>query len=209
MAIDCCGARLTPDIFTTRRISEGPATNSLAYASGYQRLESEDGGLQREQLVIPSFTEFLMQSLNSMSMKSNLFVLFSLGIFTMTGCGGPVLIKTQGKITVNGAPAVGAVLLFHPVDNKEAPVASGVAESDGSFTLTSNMNEGVPPGNYQVTVTWPDPAHKVSEAAKMRGDAEPGADLLKGKYVMKDKSGLTAQITSTTKELPPIEIKTK
>ena len=119
------------------------------------------------------------------------------------------MVKTTGKITVNGAPAVGATLLFHPVSNKEAPVASGVAESDGSFTLTSNMNAGVLPGKYEVTVTWPDPAHKVSDAAKMRGDAEPGPDLLKGKYVMKGKSGLTAEISSSTKELPPIEIRNK
>ena len=127
----------------------------------------------------------------------------------MAGCGGSGLIKTKGKITVNGAPAVGAVLLFHPVDNKEASVASGVAESDGTFTLTSSMNEGVLPGKYIVTVTWPDPAHKVSEAAKMRGDADPGPDLLKGKYMLKDKSGLTAEISSSMKELAPIEIKTK
>ena len=115
----------------------------------------------------------------------------------------------KGKITVDGAPAAGAILLFHPVENKEAPVASGVAESDGSFTLTSSMAEGILPGKYIVTVTWPDPAHKVSEAAKMRGDAEPGPDLLKGKYVMKSQSGLTAEISSSMKELPPIEIKTK
>ena len=141
--------------------------------------------------------------------SSSLFTLSTLVICMMAGCGGPSLIKPKGKITVDGAPAVGAVLLFHPVDNKEAPVATGVAESDGSFTLTSNMAEGVLQGKYIVTVTWPDPAHKVSEAAKMRGDAEPGKDLLKGKYIMKDKSGLTAEISSSMKELLPIEIKTK
>ncbi len=147
--------------------------------------------------------------LRLMATKSSLFVSFSLAICLVAGCGGPALIKPKGKISVNGTPAVGAVLLFHPVEDKEAPVASGVAESDGSFTLTSNMSEGVLPGKYIVTVTWPDPAHKVSEAAKMRGDAEPGQDLLKGKYIMKDKSGLTAEISSSTKEIPPIEIKTK
>jgi hypothetical protein len=142
-------------------------------------------------------------------MKSNLCALTSLAIVMMAGCGGSNLAKPKGKITVNGEPAVGAILLYHPVDGKDAAVASGVAESDGSFTLTSNMSEGVVPGKYTVTVTWPDPAHKVSEAAKMRGDAEPGQDLLKGKYVMKSKSGLTADITSSMKELPPIELKTK
>ncbi len=145
----------------------------------------------------------------SISIRSRLFTLSTLAICLMAGCDGSDLTQPKGKITVNGEPAVGAILLFHPVDDKEAPVASGVAEKDGSFNLTSNMAEGVVPGKYIVTVTWPDPAHKVSEAAKMRGDAEPGQDLLKGKYVMKSKSGLTAEIIKSMKELPPIEIKTK
>lgn len=145
----------------------------------------------------------------SNSTRSSLFTLSTLAISLMAGCDGSDLTKPKGKITVNGEPAVGANLLFHPVDNKEAPVVSAVADKDGSFTLTSNMVEGALPGKYIVTVTWPDPSHKVSEAAKMRGDAEPGQDLLKGKYVMKSKSGLTAEIISSMKELPPIEIKTK
>ncbi len=150
-----------------------------------------------------------MNLLRSISIKPNLFAVYSLAIMMMSGCGGSGLIKTKGKITVNGAPAVGAVLLFHPVDIKDGSVASGVAESDGSFTITSNMDVGVLPGKYIVTVTWPDPAHKVSEAAKMRGDGDPGPDLLKGKYIMKEKSGLTVEISSSMKELKPIEIKTK
>ena len=146
----------------------------------------------------------------SISRFSQPFIAACLAIVLLAGCGGDSkLLKITGKITVNGEPAVGAILLFHPADKKDAPMASGVAQSDGTFSLTSNMIDGVEPGNYIVTVTWPDPAHKQTEAQKMRGDGEPGADLLKGKYVMKERSGLTASITSSTKSLPPIELKTK
>lgn len=145
----------------------------------------------------------------SISRVSRLFATF-LAIALVAGCGdGPSLAKVTGKITVNGKPAVGATLLFHPVDVKDAPVATGVADNDGKFTLTSHLNTGASPGNYIITVTWPDPAVKPTEAQKIRGDAEPGPDLLKGRYVMKDKSSLTAEITSSTTELPVIELKSK
>ena len=135
-------------------------------------------------------------------------IVANLAIVLIAGCGGPTLPKVTGKITVNGTPAVGAVLLFHPV-NADAKLATGVANSDGIYTLTSDMLEGVHPGKYSVSLTWPDPAHKPSAAQIMRGDGEPGADLLKGRYVMKEKSGLSVEITSSTKELPPFDLKTK
>ena len=140
---------------------------------------------------------------------STKLIVANLAIVLMAGCGGPKLPKVTGKIMVNGAPAVGAVLLFHPVNNPEARIATGVAASDGTFTLMSEMKEEVQPGNYMVSLTWPDPAHKATEAQKLRGEAEPGADLLKGRYVTKEKSGLSIKIEGTTKELLPFELKTK
>ncbi len=140
---------------------------------------------------------------------STKLIIANLAIVLMAGCGGSKLPKVTGKITVNGTPAVGAVLLFHPVNNPEAKIATAVAGSDGTFTLMSEMKDEVQPGNYKVSLTWPDPAHKSTEAQKLRGEVEPGADLLKGRYVMKEKSGLSVDITSSTKELPPFELKTK
>ena len=150
-----------------------------------------------------------MRPLSSVSKSSKLLFSLYLTIALIAGCGGPGLLKVSGKITVDGAPAVGAVLLFHPMDNKDASIASGVAGSDGTFTLTSGIIPGVSAGKYAISVTWPDPSHKPTEAQKMRGEAEPGADLLKGRYVIKEKSGLTAEISSSTKELPPFALKTK
>lgn len=150
-----------------------------------------------------------MISLRSVFTNPMPLIAMYLSVALMAGCGGPSLVKITGKILVDGAPATGAVLLFHPVNNKDASVATGVAESDGSFTLTSNMNAGVLPGKYIVTASWPDPSVKPTEAQKMMGNAEPGPDLLKGRYIMKDKSGLTAEVSSSTKELPAFELKSK
>ena len=151
----------------------------------------------------------LMECLMRLAKCLQPLLFLCLAVTLTAGCSGPNLINITGKITVDGAPAVGAVLYFHPVDIEGASVASGVAESNGVFKLNSNLNAGVLPGKYVVTVSWPDPSVKPTEKQKMMGNAEPGPDLLKGRYIMKEKSGLNAEISSSTKELPTFELKTK
>jgi hypothetical protein len=123
------------------------------------------------------------------------------------GCGGPTLPQVTGKVMVDGNPAEGAVLLFHPIG--PGTTGSAVADSNGLFSIISDMNPGIPPGRYQVAVTWPDPSVKTSEKDLMMGNFQTGPDLLKGRYESKDKSGISIEVEATTKELPPIELKTK
>ena len=137
-----------------------------------------------------------------------------MALVAVAGCGGSsdTLVQATGKVTVDGAPASGAVVLFYPVGSKQMDVASGQADSDGVYKLTSNLKAGIAPGNYQISVTWPDPAAKAkpgSNKMMMSTDIETPPDLLKGRYVANDKSGLTAEITSSTKKIPPFDLKTK
>jgi hypothetical protein len=135
-------------------------------------------------------------------------VVFSLASFS--GCNpGPTLVQVQGKILVDGKPANGAVLLFHPDGGTAKSVSSAQALEDGTFTLVTDTKPGILAGNYIVTLTWPDPSHKVSDRDKMMGLAEPGKDLLDGKYVMKDRSGIKVEIAAGATTLPPIEVKSK
>ena len=154
-----------------------------------------------------------MRPLSLVSKSSKPLFTLNLAFALIVGCGGPGQVNVSGKITVDGAPAVGAVLLFHPIDTKDASIASGIAGSDGSFTLTTNMIAGIPPGKFAVTVTWPDPSFTVKqkEPAKMqmKEDSVTAPDLLKGRYIMKDKSSLSAEISTSTKELPPFQLKSK
>lgn len=127
-----------------------------------------------------------------------------------TGCApGNPRVPVTGKITVDGMPAEGAVLFFHPEDGNMEWLASATADANGSFSLVSNMEPGAKPGKYKVAVTWPDPKVKPTESQKMMGMVEPGPDLLKGKFGNKESSGLTAEIASDTKELPPIALSKK
>jgi hypothetical protein len=122
------------------------------------------------------------------------------------GCdSAPTRVPVTGSVSVNGKPAEGAILMFHPSDPKEA-TASAVAEADGSYKIVSGGESGLIQGKYQVTVIWPDPSKKPTQAQIMMGTAEPGPDLLKGKYSSKTTSPLSAEITSTSAKLPPFEL---
>ena len=63
-----------------------------------------------------------MRPLRSVSKSSKPLFAQCLAIALIAGCGGPGQNNVSGKLTVDGAPAVGAVLLFHPIENKDAPL---------------------------------------------------------------------------------------
>jgi hypothetical protein len=125
--------------------------------------------------------------------------------FSITGCGPKQSSPVTGRLIVAGQPAAGAVLLFHP-DDPAASVGSAVAASDGTYSVITDTNPGIPPGTYRVTITWPDPSVKPSERALMMGMAEPGPDLLKGRYETKAKTDVVVTIDASTTEIPPIEL---
>jgi hypothetical protein len=130
-------------------------------------------------------------------------------VAAVTGCGpaGPNLIPVKGTITVDGKPADGASLIFHPVAGKGS-IASAAADASGAFSIMSNGNPGIVMGNYKVTAIWPDPAKKPKEIT-LGGTIEDAPDLLGGKFVTVDKAATTVEITPATKQLAPIELSTK
>ena len=141
-------------------------------------------------------------------MKSYCSVLLLVSILFLgfAGCSSsPRLVPVTGSVTVGGKPAVGAIVMFHPAD-PAAATASAVAEADGTFKIVSGGEPGILAGKYQVTVMWPDPDKQPTQAQIMMGTAEPGPDLLKGKYSTKAVTKLTADITSSTTTLPPLDL---
>jgi|GEM_PF-869945 len=126
-----------------------------------------------------------------------------------SGCGpaGPTLVPAKGTITVDGKPADGAMLIFHPVGGKGS-IASAAANAAGAFDVISNGKPGIVTGSYKVTASWPDPAKKPKELT-LGGTIEDAPDLLGGKFVTPDKAVTTIEITPATKQLAPIELSTK
>jgi len=95
----------------------------------------------------------------------------------------------RGQLFFEGVPAAGAYVVFQQIESKaKRPLrAEGRVEADGSFTLsTYRANDGVPEGDYAVTVVWRKPF--VDAAGK------PGANVLPPRYAKAETSGLKASI---------------
>jgi hypothetical protein len=143
--------------------------------------------------------------------RGSLFAL-SLSLLGLNGCGGGTsLVKVTGSVTVDGQPADGAVLLFHPESDTLGSVSSAVADASGTFSPVTDGEPGIPAGTYRVTVSWPDPAMR-REASAMQfgfGEERDPPDLLKGRYIAKDRSQLTVVIDRSTSQLDAFELSTR
>ena len=70
-----------------------------------------------------------------------------------TGCGyrRPAQVKTTGTVSLDGEPVAQASLMFIPDSGRPA---SGNTNTNGAFELSSyGGNDGLPAGNYRVTVS--------------------------------------------------------
>lgn len=88
-------------------------------------------------------------------------------------------------------------------DLKTTP-ATATAKEDGTFSMSTGTAGGVKPGKYVVTVKWPDPKVKITDAQKMMGaTASDAPDLLKGRYDSREKSQIKVEIKSGENKLEP------
>jgi hypothetical protein len=98
----------------------------------------------------------------------------------------------RGEVFVNGRPAAGAVVVFHPEHepaDPNGPRPRATVRADGSFELgTHAAADGAPAGSYIVTVAW-----------------RPGGgegDRLGGLYADPARPRLTTVVLKGPNELP-------
>ena len=117
-------------------------------------------------------------------------------------------IPVTGTVSVAGQPASGAVLIFlMDGGGAEAVSGSAVAGEDGSYSVKSSMQDGLPPGNYSVAVTWPDRSKKLTPGQLMQGATpEDGPDKLQGKYSNPKSSNLHVEVKLGSTEIPPFNL---
>jgi hypothetical protein len=142
-------------------------------------------------------------------MRNSVSIWVLISLLTLCSACGPKLKDVTGSISVDGAPPQGAVIMYHPTDPENTEVATSVAGADGKFKVNCLKRSGIPPGNYTITVYWPDPSVKPSASEAMMGLTPDTPDLLEGKFSTLAGSKLTVKVTDDMKELPPIDIKTK
>ncbi len=120
-----------------------------------------------------------------------------------SGGGRQPVYAAHGQVfDSNQKPAVGAVVMFHPVKPVANDLAKPVGHVDqqGVFTLTTyKKGDGAPEGEYVVTVEWRPPK-------KTPLDPDP-PDLLRGEYGNPKTSTLRARIERKDNTLEPFVVK--
>jgi hypothetical protein len=123
------------------------------------------------------------------------------------GCGGGLATVT-GKVTHKGAPVKGANLIFHPKGGgPEAVRPTGHTGDDGTFTLESIRTPGAAPGEYGVTIVWPQPPGKgLKNMAGGEEERASGGDRLGGRYADRERPKFTVTIKSGSNALEPFAV---
>jgi hypothetical protein len=101
-------------------------------------------------------------------------------------------------VKFQGAPAGGAIVTLYPKDTSlpEGIRPNAIADEGGHFDLgTYSDNDGAPPGDYEVVVTW-----------RPLVNGQPGPNRLPPRYSEPQTSQLTAHIDDDITELKPFEL---
>jgi hypothetical protein len=121
-------------------------------------------------------------------------------------CSGTSLYPVHGKLLHKGKPVGGATLVFHPKTgdaNAFPPTAS--TEDDGTFTVTTQTQQGAPAGEYVVTVTCMEEV-KTKEKKFDMGAKPEYVDRFKGAYAKAANSTIKVEIKKGQQELDPINL---
>jgi len=112
----------------------------------------------------------------------------------------------RGKVfDKNNKPAIGALVIFHPVDMSDPDSAKPLAHvgEKGDFALTTyEKNDGGPEGEYIITIQWRQPT------ANPFGANKEGHDRLQGKFNEPKTSKLRFKIVNQPDNVvPPIYLR--
>jgi len=135
-------------------------------------------------------------------------VLLALVLLIAPGCGGGEKRKATHKIRCpvrleDGTPLTDAIVTFHPQDEADfSPFRPrGKVQPDGIALLTTyHPGDGIPEGDYTVTVVWPTP-----QEGKRREDTAE-VDQLGERYKMPETSPLKRTVKRGAREIDPIVV---
>ncbi len=105
----------------------------------------------------------------------------------------------RGKVLFDGAPAAKAQLVFWRLDTdkkteKHVRLADAFVEADGSYAMSTYIaNDGVPEGDYKVTITLRNPYFEPS--------GKLGKNLLPEKYAASATTELSAKVKTGNNEI--------
>jgi hypothetical protein len=117
-------------------------------------------------------------------------------------------VPVSGRVLVDGKPAVGATVVFHPQGQTTAAKPVGTVDANGEFRLTTAAaNDGAAPGDYKVTVAWYVSTPPRKRAAE--GDEPPPRNQLPEKFTKPEATPLRVAVSREQTEPVTIEIRRK
>ncbi|MDB5346342.1 MAG: hypothetical protein JWP89_4719 [Schlesneria sp.] len=124
--------------------------------------------------------------------------------FYPSGPSRPVAVHpVKGKVIMDGQPLANAAIVLHRVGESKLPAnlhPRGKATADGSFALeTFDAADGAPEGEFVATVF-------LNEETEVDGEKMAGPNILPTVYSRPETSPFKIRITSSTKELQPLEL---
>ncbi len=127
------------------------------------------------------------------------FISIFLTSILLPGCGQnrwqAKTFPAEGSVSINGASPQGAVVILESLAGKIDSRGTnpwGVVQADGTYALSMyHYGDGVPKGDYAVTLRWPN-------------DDNPPKDRLKGAFATAEHAPLTVTIDSGKNQIPPI-----
>lgn len=112
-------------------------------------------------------------------------------------------VPVSGQVFFDGQHAFGAFVTLHPIGG--SPLLkdfrpAGYVQPNGQVKFsTVKSQDGVPPGEYLVTVQW-------NKLVKNGEDASPGPNILPQRYLLPTTSGLKVKVDPGQTELPPLKL---
>lgn len=143
-----------------------------------------------------------------MCLRTRLLPLLTAVLVGVVGCGGPVAPKcypVRGRVEMHGRPVEEAMVVFHPIQSSQGPVASrpqAYTDKEGCFELTLlQPRDGALPGEYAITI----------ELRELKADGDQmvrdGKSLLPEMYRNPATSGFKFTVEPKENEVPVLEVK--
>lgn len=157
---------------------------------------------------MPALSQFPRSSLHVLLVASLLML--------VSGCGGapagPQLYAVKGKVTVEGEPLANATVTFQP---ESGPIATGVTNASGEFTLKTGTADGAVAGTHRVAVVatsgekiMENPSPDDLAALSTENKPTQPKSLIPERYSKFETSQLTATVTEDgSKNVVTLELK--
>lgn len=124
------------------------------------------------------------------------YLLVSLALVGLVGCGGPYDASVTGVVKLDGSPLSRGTVTFNPTS--QGAQAYGRINGDGSYVIHTGREEGISSGDYRVTIV----SREAPSAEGRDGGPPPmGKSITPTWYRNPNTSGLEYTVESGSQEI--------